>query len=424
MNNMKSLVETFIQDPSNDESNFQLALAYDSMGHIAPATSFYLRTAERTNDNLLAYESLIRASMCFDSQKTRKFTVKGLLQHAVSLMPKRPEAYYLLSKLHEREKTDDAWRECYTIASIGQEVSVLSPPPLRTDVGYPSQYGLLFQKAVSSWWCGLFQESMELFKNLYCRYELDETHRQSVISNIKLMGSMMWGMKADDIIPFPLYNKSKFNRIRQKFAGSDLIEKNYSEAYQDMFVLTMLNGKRNGTYLEIGAGSSFYGSNTALLEQTFNWKGIGIDIDEQFLRIHKRDRKNTVLVFDATKIDYKDLLSSNGFLQDVDYLQIDCEPPNITYEILKMIPFDSYRFAVITYEHDYYCDETKSYQEKARVFLESKGYIRVVNNISPDDVKNYEDWWVHPDLVDSKIIVKMLKVNDDVKKAEDYMLNG
>ena len=34
---------------------------------------------------------------------------------------------------------------------------------------------------------------------------------------------------------------------------------------QDMFVLTVLNGKTNGTYLEIGSGDPFIGSNTALL---------------------------------------------------------------------------------------------------------------------------------------------------------------
>lgn len=424
MNTMKSLVQTFIQDPSNDEYNFALALAYDSMGHIAPASAFYLRTAERTSNNLLAYESLLRASMCFDSQKTRKFTVKGLLQHAIGLLPKRPEAYYLMSKLLEREKTDDAWREAYTIASMGQEVSVLSPPPLRTDVGYPPEYGLLFQKALSAWWCGLCEESMELFKKLYCQYDLDETHKQSVISNIRTMGSVMWSMNPDHIILPSLYDKSKFDRIRHKFTGSELIEKNYSESYQDMFVLTMLNGKRNGTYLEIGAGSSFYVNNTALLEQTFDWKGIGIELNEKLVRMHKSERRNATLQLDATQIDYNHLLKSNGFSQDVDYLQIDCDPPSVSYEILKMIPFDSYRFAVITYEHDYYCDDTKSYQEKARLLLESKGYLRVVNNMSPDGWKNYEDWWVHPDLVDSKIIVKMLKLNSDVKKAEDYMLNG
>jgi hypothetical protein len=87
------------------------------------------------------------------------------------------------------------------------------------------------------------------------------------------------------------------------------------------------------------------------------------------------------------------------------------------------IPFDTYKFAVITYEHDYYCDESKSFQEKSRKYLESYGYVRVVNNISPDDFRPYEDWWVHPDFIDNKILNKMLYIDDTTKKAEKYILN-
>ena len=86
------------------------------------------------------------------------------------------------------------------------------------------------------------------------------------------------------------------------------------------------------------------------------------------------------------------------------------------------MPFDTHKFAVITYEHDYYCDETKSFQEKSRKYLESYGYIRVVNNISPDDNRPYEDWWVHPDLVEHKIISEMMNISDETKKAETMFL--
>jgi hypothetical protein len=79
---------------------------------------------------------------------------------------------------------------------------------------------------------------------------------------------------------------------------------------------------------------------------------------------------------------------------------------------------------VITYEHDHYCDETKSFQEKSKKYLESYGYVRVVNNISPDKFRPYEDWWVHPDLIDNDVIEKMTCINTDIKRAENYLLNN
>ena len=36
------------------------------------------------------------------------------------------------------------------------------------------------------------------------------------------------------------YSKSKLERLKFKFNDVELINKNYSQAYQDMFVLTML----------------------------------------------------------------------------------------------------------------------------------------------------------------------------------------
>ena len=414
---IQELLNSFVNHPENPNNNFNLALYYDNIGQTASALSYYLRTAERTDDELLQYECLIRGAMCFDKQGSRGFSVKGLLQHAVSLLPKRPEAYYLLAKYHEKEDKDGHWNECYMIASVGEKVCEFDNEPLRTQVDYPGKYAILYEKALSSWWCGLCDESRRLFQDLYHNYDLDDAHHQSVVDNlIKLKG-------LEEKEAFPSYTKEKYSRLKNHFPGSNEIEKNFSEAYQDMFVLTMLNGKREGTYLEIGGGNSFYGSNTALLEQQFNWNGVALDIDQGFVEAHTKERKNLCLLKDATQINYDKFLKGLDFPNEIDYLQLDCDPPEITYKILLSIPFEEYKFAVITYEHDYYCDDTKSYQEKSRKYLENYGYVRVVNNISPDDFRPYEDWWVHPDLVDSEVLNKMLCINDDTKKAEKYMLN-
>lgn len=414
---LDQLLQNYVLDPENFENNFFMGFYYENIGQTASAVSYYLRAAERTPDDLavVKYECLLRSSICFSKQGTRNFTVKGLLLHALSVCPKRPEAYYLMSLFYEKEGKDGSWNESYTIASIGLEVSELYYHSLLTDVGYPGDYALLFQKAVSSWWCGLCEDSRDLFIDLLENYNMKENFRQIAINNLSKMNV--------SVKPFSTYNKNKFDKLGFKFSGSENITENYSEAYQDMFVLTMLNGKKNGTYVEIGAGNAFYGNNTALLEKDFNWTGVAFDISEEFVNAHNNERKNPCLLKNALTTDYNSLLSGMGFPKHIDYLQLDCDPPEVTYKILLTIPFETYKFAVITYEHDDYCDETKSFQEKSRQYLENYGYVRVVNNISPDGKRSYEDWWVHPELVDGSILSNMLCINDTVKKAEDYILS-
>ena len=415
-----NLLEDFIQNPDDPEINYQLAIYYDEIGQTAAAMSYYLRTTERSEDKLLQYECLIRASMCYDKQGTRKFTVKGLIQNALTVIPERPEAHFLLARYYERSDKDGSWKDCYQTACLAEQFCDRNPPPLRTKVDYPGFYGILFEKAVSSWWCGLCDESRDMLQDLLDNYELDQVHRSAVIANLE----KITGDKTTGLPRLNWYSKTNHKKLRYKFKGSKDIVKNYSESYQDMFVLSMLNGKKNGTYLEIGAGNSFYGNNTALLETKFDWTGVALDIDENFVNAHNNERKHTCVLKDALKVNYERFLNGLDMPTDIDYLQLDCDPPEVTYKILLNMPFETHRFAVITYEHDYYCDETKSFRDKSRKYLESFGYKLVVDNISPNENKPYEDWWVHPELVDESILEKMICVDGETKKAESYMLNS
>jgi GR25 family glycosyltransferase involved in LPS biosynthesis len=182
---MDSLLLNFIKNPNTPESNWNLALHYHNIGQTASAVSFYLRTAERTDDSLLQYECLIRASMCFDVQGSRNFTVKGLLQHAISIQPDRPEAYYLLSKFYEKQTNEGHWNYSYMMASIGERTLNKIHSPLKTQVDYPGEFGILFQKAVSAWWCGLCDESRKLFEDLYLNYTLNNVFKNAVVNNLK-----------------------------------------------------------------------------------------------------------------------------------------------------------------------------------------------------------------------------------------------
>jgi len=412
---LDNLLLTYINNPVDPEINWKLALYYHDIGQTASAVSFYIRAAERATDTLVQYECLIRASMCFASQGTRGLSVRGLLQRAISVLPSRPEAYFLLSRYYEKENAADSWFNSYMISCIGDQHAYKDLVPLRTEIDYPGSYGCLFQKAISSWWCGLCGESRELFKELITKHPLNESFRNSVIFNLKRLNELV-----SKEISF--YNDTKHKDLIYKFPGSENIKRNYSESYQDMFILSMLNGKKQGKYLEIGAGNTFHGNNTALLETEFGWTGVSLDIDERFVQSFAKERKNPCLLKDATLVDYEKFLTGQGFEKDIDYLQLDCDPPDVTYKVLCSIPFETRKFAIITYEHDYYCDESKSFREKSRKYLTSYGYKLVAGNIAPDNWRNYEDWWVHPDLVDPNILKKLLPANDETKKAEDYLL--
>jgi hypothetical protein len=259
-------------------------------------------------------------------------------------------------------------------------------------------------------------------------------HKQAVISNFKHLN--LWKDDSSFIsflktkeqefyfssVDLDLYYKKDFNNLKYKFKGSESIDRNYSEAFQDMFVLTMLDGKTNGNYVEIGSGFPFYGNNTYLLESQFNWKGLSLDINEESSERHFRDRNSIALCKDATLLNFYDILEEIKMPKIIDYLQLDCDPPSITYDILTKIPFDKYKFSVITYEHDYYADDSKSFKQKSRDFLISKGYELVLSNISPKKDIDYEDWYVHPDLVDKNIIDNIKNLNSDIKIAKSIFL--
>jgi hypothetical protein len=139
-----------------------------------------------------------------------------------------------------------------------------------SNLGYEGAYQLQFQKAVTAWWIGRSKESRDEFIKLVNQGPtLSERYQKMVQSNITSLGS------GPD--PFLRYHKGFYDQLRHKFPGAETIEKNFSQTYQDMFTLSMLNGKRNGTYFEIGAADPFHGSNTALLEQ-FGWTGTSLEI--------------------------------------------------------------------------------------------------------------------------------------------------
>ena len=413
-----NLLTQFAQDPSNDVLNYQLGLEYTKLNQYGSALSFLLRAAELTKDPNIAYNSLIVNAQNIYKQGKRQHAVKNQLLHALSICPERPEAYFLLGKLYHETNQN---HESYSISEIGLKRSILSTGNTTLPSGYPGEYGMIFNKAVAAWHIAKYMESREILKDLVDFYYpfMNETYQRAVENNITRLGS---GPESQAFLP---YNPSNYPKLRYKFKGSEKIKQNYAQVYQDMFILSMLDGKEFGSFLEIGGADPFKGNNTYLLEKEYQWSGISIEYNEDLAKKYKENRRAIQLNQDALAIDYTSLLQEHYPNQTtIDYLQLDIEPARNTYEVLLKMPFDQYKFAVITYEHDYYVDVTKSFREKSRKYLREQGYQLIVNDISPDGKSNFEDWWVHPDLVDSSIVEKMLCVDNTTKKTDHYMLNS
>ena len=221
-------------------------------------------------------------------------------------------------------------------------------------------------------------------------------------------------------------NSNNFaQKLRFKFNDCEKLYRNFSQAGQDLFVLATLNGKRNGTYLEIGAGPCSEGNNSYLLETEFNWRGVSVEIDKGYYEDHIKHRKHYVELADATKVNFIDLLHKGGIYDTViDYVSLDLDSV-YTLTALYNLPLETHKFAVITYEHDCYVNGPK-YKNLSRQYLSDMGYKLIVSNIAATNTisstyGDFEDWWVHPELVDYEKINAMTSVDDSVKQCDDYI---
>lgn len=182
---------------------------------------------------------------------------------------------------------------------------------------------------------------------------------------------------------------------------------------QEEFVLDLLENKKGGHYVELGAFHSKNGSNTNRLENEFDWKGVSFEIKEEFRKEFNDNRSNPCLG-DALDFNYISYFEENDFPKQIDYLQVDIDagyrddgrPDGSAYTSLHgllAVPLNSYRFTVITFEHDanmYWRNDVM--RDVQREILDSLGYSLVVRTES-------EDWWVDPSIIDLESYRKHFK---------------
>ena len=196
------------------------------------------------------------------------------------------------------------------------------------------------------------------------------------------------------------------------------------QAEQDKFVLTILKNKRNGFFVELGSQHPINNNNTYILENQYDWKGIMVEYDANWLNEYKAHRENSIhIINDAQNIDYKSLFLINNVPNNIDYLQIDLDVDNSS-TLNTLIKIDEqllneYKFATITFEHDIYSSDNNNdiwaiTKQKSREIFTNRGYILLFPDVQLSSNSSYrgkqcgafEDWYVHPDLVDNNLINK------------------
>jgi len=202
------------------------------------------------------------------------------------------------------------------------------------------------------------------------------------------------------------------------------LKKSKSQFRQDLFVLSELDFKTNGFFVEFGATNGIDLSNTYLLEREFGWTGILAEPARCWHGDLKRNRSanietkcvwkdsNSALTFneavaaelstidaysgadlhaearskgktyDVSTISLNDLLPKHNAPKQIDYLSIDTEGSE--FEILSNFDFSKHSFRVITCEHNF-----TSARERIFELLSRNGYVRKYQELSEVD-----DWYV------------------------------
>jgi hypothetical protein len=389
---LKNKLIELVNNPYDLNINLDLGFLYEEQAQLASAISHYLRAAEHGLDSnhkdkrLLITESLLRAAICMDKLGGRNYSTKGLILHAISHLPSLPQAHLQMSKIYE---TTNEWAECNAACSTGIEF-IESYQNLRYDGRTKDEVlnELLYQKAVSNYYLGKTYKARIDLLSLKRRPNLQGWILAAVDRSLNTIG---YTDRFNQINYDSLPNKS----TKPLFKNNSFVS--YSQCMQDVFVSSIIN-KYYGTYVEIGSHDPILNNNTNLLETVYSWRGVSVDIDQNIVNKFNSTRKNKAITADATKVDYKQLFVDNNLPNEIDYLQVDCEPATTTFEVLKRIPFDEYKFGIITFEHDHYKKDS-NVRAESREFLESKGYELIIADVAHNCLQSFEDWWGHPEVL-------------------------
>jgi tetratricopeptide (TPR) repeat protein len=173
-----------LDDLSNPLSNFAIAKMYEMENQTASALSYYLRAAEFSDDSSIeiAYISILKIAKILSDTGTRNHNASNSAFQAISLLPGRPEGYYLLSKIY---RDMGMWQECYTFCGIGLALAPVPLLSMSADVGYYGHQCLFYEKYISAWYIGRKDESIQTLNHLAFNFPLDEERAAQVMADLE-----------------------------------------------------------------------------------------------------------------------------------------------------------------------------------------------------------------------------------------------
>jgi len=214
------------------------------------------------------------------------------------------------------------------------------------------------------------------------------------------------------------------------------IESFQSQLYQDVCASFIIGEKFEKTFIEFGATDGFNLSNSYLLENSFDWKGVLSEPSPQWHDSLKKNRKNSKIITkciwkeSGKKLDFfmsdqgelstlKDYVENDNMslpantelrkksgktisvetisLNDVvkeyfngncpSYISIDTEGSE--YEILKSFDLNNFKPKLFTIEHNFTENESKIDD-----YLTSHGYVRIFRKLTAFDA-----WYIPSEIL-------------------------
>jgi FkbM family methyltransferase len=192
-----------------------------------------------------------------------------------------------------------------------------------------------------------------------------------------------------------------------------------SQFGQDRHIIdNIYKGLTNGYFIEVGASDGINCSNTYILEKLYNWKGICVECNPEFISRLYMQRSALIFTCAAWKENDKTLeffnspgngghaglvcTNSHTHLLNTSKISVktktltsildDAKAPNFIhflsidtegseYDILNQHDFDKYKFGYICVEHNHIAKN----REAIRSLLETKGYRFYRENSVDDD---------------------------------------
>jgi len=194
MKQLNKKLSLYIKEPLDAYKNADLANEYSKLGQGAAAVSFFLRAAEliyKTDPNF-AYCCILKVFDQVDRTGGREHFCRAQLLVAINFLPKRPEAYLLMSLFHSWRKQ---WVEAFYWINKGLEcfeACNCTFKPLAYSVGAGSaienadKNAYLVQKAYLLWCIGgNKEESKEAWLDLYRKKDLFKKGREVTVLNLR-----------------------------------------------------------------------------------------------------------------------------------------------------------------------------------------------------------------------------------------------